>query len=68
MPVLPPEDYLPSPGAPSMPWKRWIVPYKRYLYMRDMEDKRRHTGDLAAYQEFTNEDKNTMLYCSLGKE
>ncbi|MCP3661042.1 MAG: hypothetical protein GY696_00875 [Gammaproteobacteria bacterium] len=65
MPVHPPEDFLPTPGAVSQPWDRWIVSYTRYMHVKRLERKERLGNEAADYN---NEDLNSFLYMALGKE
>ncbi len=67
MPAFPPEDCLPEPGAPSMPWNRWQTLFGRYLFLREMEDRRKCRTDVE-YIPLNDEDKNSMLFMALGKE
>ncbi|MCP3668472.1 MAG: hypothetical protein GY696_39310, partial [Gammaproteobacteria bacterium] len=66
MPFHPPDDYMPEPGATSMPWTRWQIGFNCYIHLKEMERKER-LGE-TNYTELSSKDKNTMLFMALGKE
>ncbi len=65
MPV-PPEDYLPLPRQPSMLWKRFAEDFQHYIFIKEIEEKRKVGG--ANFTPYTDMRKNILFFTALGKE
>ncbi len=65
MPVQP-EDNLPLPGQPSMPWKRFAEDFLHFIFIKEMEEKRKVGG--ANFTPYTDMEKNILFFTALGKE